>query len=387
MPGLSGIEARVQAAFAGNFKKHGELGAAVSVWREDRALTEQAGGFTDARRERPWTNDTLVLVWSATKGIGSACLLHALQENKIALERPVANLWPEFGQNGKAEISVACLLSHSAGLPALDRKVDVLDYEAVVDALEAQAPLWEPGSAHGYHARTFGFLIDELTRRVSGLSIAEYWRKNFAEALGLDFWIGLPNELNDRVATIYAARAGGNPEPAAFYRAMTTPGTLAQRTFSSPAGLHSVSAMNKPEIRAQPIVSFNGIGSARALARFYSILAGGGEAKGRPYFTAQTLEWMRKPLADGIDKVFGIPTAFSAGFMKDSKHSTRRLFGPSPDAFGHPGAGGSHAFADPARALGFAYVMNQMEQTVLPSERALNLVDAVYANSEKSLIE
>ncbi len=384
MSELSGIEARVQTAFAGNFKKHGELGAAVSVWEKGRALTEQAGGFTDARRERPWTIDTLVLVWSATKGIGSACLLHALQENKITLDRAVANLWPEFGHNGKSAISIACLLSHSAGLPALDRKVDVLDYEAVIDALAGQTPLWEPGSAHGYHARTFGFLIDELTRRVSGLSIADYWRKNLAGPLGLDFWVGLPNEFNDRVATIYAARAGGKPKPAVFYLAMATPGTLAQRTFSSPAGLHSVSAMNKPEIRAQPIVSFNGIGSASALARFYSILADGGKANGREYFTAQTLEWMRQPLADGIDQVFGIPTAFSAGFMMDSRQSARRLFGTSPNAFGHPGAGGSHAFADPTRAIGFSYVMNQMEQTVLPSERALNLVDAVYANSEKT---
>ncbi len=373
------LEQRVAKAFAENFEGHGELGAAVALWQNKESRLEEAGGFTNAQRDVKWTNETLVLAWSATKGIGSACLLHALQENGITIERNVAHLWPKFGQNGKSDVSIGCLMSHSAGLPALDHKVDDLDYKAVITALEEQAPAWEPGSAHGYHARTFGFLIDELTRRVSGLSISEYWRRHLAEPFGLDFWIGLPNDLNPRVATIYAARAGGKPEPADFYRDMATPGTLAQRTFTSPAGLHSVSMMNKPEIRAQPIVSFNGIGSARALAKFYSVLAADGEFDGRQYFKTETMEWMRKTRADGIDRVFGIPTAFSAGFMKDSAQNSRRLFGTSDDAFGHPGAGGSHAFADPTRGIGFAYVMNQMEQTVLPSKRAMNLVDAVYA--------
>jgi CubicO group peptidase (beta-lactamase class C family) len=297
------LKQRLEKAFAENFEKGGELGAAVAIWQDGRPVIEKAGGFTTAQRTIKWTNDTLVLVWSATKGIGSACLLHALQEDGITLDRTVAGLWPEFRQNGKSDISIACLLSHAAGLPALDRKVDILDYEAVIEALEEQAPLWRPGSAHGYHARTFGFLIDELTRRVSGLRIAEYWRKHLADPLGLDFWIGLPNDLNARVATMYAARAGGKPEPAAFYRDMMTPGTLPQRTFTSPSGLHSVSSMNKPEIRAQPIVSLNGIGSARALAKFYSILAGHSGANGRQHFKTQTMEWMRKTLFDGVDRV------------------------------------------------------------------------------------
>ncbi len=373
------LKKRVSRAFAANFEERAELGAAVAIRKSGTLLVGEAGGFTTAQRETKWSNDTLVLVWSATKGIGSACLLHALQEYRLTPERKVAEFWPEFGQNGKADVTIACLMSHAAGLPALDRKVDVLDYPAVVAALEEQVPLWKPGSAHGYHARTFGFLIDELTRRISGRSIAEYWRKELAEPLGLEFWIGLPDELNPRVATIYAARAGGNPEPAAFYRDMMTPGTLPQRTFTSPAGLHSVSMMNKPEIRAQPIVSFNGIGSADAVAKFYSILAGGESDR----FKQQTLDWMQTILTDGTDRVFGIPSAFSAGFMKDSAQSRRRLFGPSGEAFGHPGAGGSHAFADPQSGLGFAYVMNQMEQSVLPGDRALSLVNALYADGEK----
>jgi CubicO group peptidase (beta-lactamase class C family) len=384
MPDLKNLASRLQPLFEENFTRRGELGAAVSVWHEGKPLVNLHDGFCDAGRERPWNNDTLVLVWSATKGIGSACLLHALQENRIDLARKVSEFWPTFGENGKGDVSIDILMSHSAGLCALNESVDILDYEGVIRALEAQAPLWKPGTAHGYHARTFGFLIDELTRRISGLSISEYWRRIFAEPLGLDFWIGLPSELNSRVATIYAAKAGGSPEPAKFYRDLATPGTLQQRTFTSPKGLQSVSAMNKPEVRAQSLVSFGGIGSAEALAKFYGLLANGGVMDGRRFFNDTTLALMKKTLTDGIDRVFGISTAFSAGFMKDSATAKRRSFGPSREAFGHPGAGGSHAFADPENGIGFAYVMNQMDQTVLPAAKSLHLVDALYANPEKS---
>jgi CubicO group peptidase (beta-lactamase class C family) len=136
--------------------------------------------------------------------------------------------------------------------------------------------------------------------------------------------------------------------------------------------------MNDPHIRAQPIVSFGGIGSASALAKFYSMLANGGESNGQNFFSQETIDWMTTTLSDGIDRVFQIPTAFSSGFMKDSRDAARRMFAPSPTSFGHPGAGGSHAFADPENKIAFAYVMNQMEQSVLPSEKSLRLIDAIY---------
>jgi CubicO group peptidase (beta-lactamase class C family) len=281
------------------------------------------------------------------------------------------------------------LLSHQAGLAALDRKVDLLDYAAVIDALAKQEPNWPPGTGHGYHARTFGFLVDELVRRIVGATSGEYWRKTFAEPLGLDLWIGLPEKENARVATMYAARAGKSPEPADFYRDLTKPGTFARKVFASPAGLQAVSAMNKPEIRAQPIVSFGAIGSASSLAKFYAMLANGGRIEDRQFFSEKTINWMKTTLTDGTDRVFQIPTAFAAGFMKDSQGaanltgltgqvSERLLFGKSRSAFGHPGAGGSHAFADPENKISFAYVMNQMEQSVLPNEKSLRLVDAIY---------
>ncbi len=367
---------RLKPLFQQNFEGFGELGAAVSVWENGKPIIDLYGGFRDARRENPWTSDTLVLVWSATKGIGSACVLHVLQEHKINLDRRVAEFWPEFSQAGKEKITLAQLLSHQAGLCALDRRVDVLDYDAVIRALEAQKPLWPPDTAHGYHARTFGFLLDELVRRIAGKPLCEYWQENFARPLNLDFWIGLPKEENSRVATMYAARTGKPPEQ--FYADLVRPGTLARKTFTSPYGLNAISQMNSVEIRQQPIVSFGGIGSASALAKFYSMLANGGKANGRTFFSGETLERMKTTLSDGVDRVFQIPTAFSAGFMKDARATTRRIFGPSGTSFGHPGAGGSHAFADLENKIAFAYVMNQMEQSLLPNEKSLRLVDAIY---------
>jgi CubicO group peptidase (beta-lactamase class C family) len=372
------LRQRLTPPFRENFEKFGELGAAVSIWQNGKPIVDLYGGFCDARHEKPWKADTLVLIWSATKGLGSACVLHVLQEHRVGIDRCVADFWPEFAQAGKEKITLAQLLSHQAGLCALDARVDVLDYGAVIKALEVQTPLWPPGTAHGYHARTFGFLLDELVRRIAGKTLSRYWREVFAEPLGLDLWIGLPEEQNPRVATVYAAKSGAPPKPKKFYSDLTTPGTLARKTFSSPYGLQSVSGMNTPAVRAQPIVSFGGIGSAPALAKFYSTLANGGKLEGQTFFSEETIAGMTTTLSDGMDRVFQIPTAFSAGFMKDSRNAVRRMFGPSPNAFGHPGAGGSQVFADPENRISFAYVMNQMEQSLLPNEKSLRLVEAVY---------
>jgi CubicO group peptidase (beta-lactamase class C family) len=373
------LRQRLQPLFQENFEKFGELGAAVSVWQNGKPLIDLYGGFCDASREKPWAADTVVLLWSATKGIGSACVLHALQQENVELNLPVAEFWPEFGQSNKDKITFAQLLSHQAGLCALDQSVDVLDYDSVIHALEAQAPLWPPGTAHGYHARTFGFLVDEIVRRITGKMLSAYWQEYFAQPLELDFWIGLPEKENSRAATIYAAKSGKPPEPAQFYRDLVTLGTLARKTFTSPYGLNVVSKMNDPQIRAQPNVSFGGLGSASSLAKFYSMLANGGKSNGETFFSQETLARMTTTLSDGLDYVFQIPTAFSAGFMKDSRDAARKMFGPFATSFGHPGAGGSHAFADPENKIAFAYVMNQMEQSVLPNEKSLRLVDAIYS--------
>jgi CubicO group peptidase (beta-lactamase class C family) len=232
--------------------------------------------------------------------------------------------------------------------------------------------------------------LDELVRRIADCSLGEYWRKTFAEPLALDLWIGLPEKENARVATMYPAKVGKPPEPKQFYVDLATKGTFARKVFASPYGLHAVSAMNSPSVRAQAIVSFGGIGSANSLAKFYAMLANGGKIEDRQFFSPMTLDWMTTSLSDGTDRVFRIPTAFSAGFMKDSKNAARKIFGRtcperqsngSTSSFGHPGAGGSHAFADPENKISFAYVMNQMEQSVLPNEKSLRLVDEIYGST------
>jgi CubicO group peptidase (beta-lactamase class C family) len=219
-----------------------------------------------------------------------------------------------------------------------------------------------------------------ISAAISGTTIGEYWRRVFADPLQLDIWIGLPESEHARVATMYAAKAGKPPQPEQFYRDLATPGTLVRKTFTSPAGLHSVSGMNAADVRSLAMVSFGGIGSASSLAKFYAMLANGGELDGRRFFNDSSIHQMSTALGSGMDRVFQIPTAFSAGFMKDPYNAERKIFGPSTLSFGHPGAGGSHAFADPENGIAFAYVMNQMEQSLLPNEKSLRLVDAVYSH-------
>lgn len=374
--------ARIAELFGENFTRFDELGASVSVWREGRELLSLAGGFKDRQREQPWTEETMVLFWSATKGLAAACLLHACQEHHIEPTTPVAAVWPEFAQTGKERVTIAQLLSHQAGLPALSAPAEVMDHEAVTTVLAAAAPAWPLGHGHGYHPRTFGFLVDETLRRITGgRTLRAYWREEFAEPLGLDIWIGLPTERVHEPSAIFPAKTSP-PKGDPFYTAFLTPASLTARAFASPRGLHSVAAMNTPEARTASFGAFGGIGSARGLAKFYAMLATGGVFAGRRYFEVGTLAWMTATLTQGPDRVLLLETAFSAGFMRDpvdgGGRKLRTHFGSSPTAFGHPGAGGSHAFADPDNGISFAYVMNQMDPGVLPGPKALRLVQALY---------
>lgn len=373
----------IRRAFDENFASRGEIGASVSIWQAGREVVTLAGGFCERDRARDWTADTPALIWSATKGAAAACVLHALDAAGIGLDEAVAEWWPEFAQAGKGSVTIAQLLSHRAGLSGLNAKVSVLDYDAVVAALAAQGPLWPPGQGHGYHTRTFGFLEDELLRRTQppGVTLGRYWREHFAGPLGLDVWIGLPDELHSRVATTYPARTSPSnltpPDP--LYVALAEPGSLARRSFASPTGLHSVSSMMTAEARRAELPAFGGIGTARGLAKFYAGLAAPEDARFLP--ATRTAMWT--PLVSGMDRVLCTETSFSAGFMLDPRDALgaklRQTFGPAVSAFGHPGAGGVHAFADPENQIGFAYVMNQLELGVFPNRKALALVEAVYA--------
>ncbi len=369
----------LRSAFDENFALYGELGAAVSVWRDGKEIAGFAGGWQDRQKTKPWTMDTPVLVWSATKGPAAACVLHAMQERGLSLMDRVAEVWPEFAQEGKEQVTLGQALCHEAGVPVLDRKADVFDHDAVAAAIAAQAPHWQPGTAHGYGPRVYGYLLDELVRRIAGRTLGDYWRGEFATPLGLDFWVGLPPELQGAVSSVFPPKSAP-PAGDRFYTAFGTAGSFSARAFASPEGLHTVASMNTPEARAASLPGFGGIGSARALGKFYAMLASGGSLEGRTYFAPHTLDWMTTTLTQGDDRVLLTETAFSAGFMRDptgSQGKLRKTFGASELAFGHPGAGGSHAFADPARRLSFAYVMNQMEPGVLPSGKALRMVAAM----------
>jgi CubicO group peptidase (beta-lactamase class C family) len=374
--------ARLEARF---FEDSGSLGAAVAVWQGGMELLSLVRGHRDRARTVPWTEETLVPVWSCTKGPAVAATLSALEENGRTLAELVATIWPEFAQTGKETITIGQLLSHQAGLAALDDPPSITDHQAVVRAIERQAPLWTTG--HGYHPRTFGFLLEELVRRLTGAaSLGDYWRESLAEPLGLDVWIGLPESEHGRVASIYPGRNGEQSAiERRFYEAFSDRASLSARAFGSPRGLHAVADMNDPAVWSVGYPAMGGLASAQGLAVFYAFLAKGGSCAGEYFFSECMIETMETTLAQGPDQVLLRETAFAAGFMKDpvgpdGLKQPHALFGPNIRAFGHPGAGGSLAFADPETGIGFAYVMNQMDRSVFPAEKTLALVSCLYSN-------
>lgn len=375
------VEEAITQKFEENFRERGELGASLSIWKGGVEVLSLSHGYANRERTRPWTPETIVPVWSATKGPAAVACLVALHEAGLPLDCPVSEIWPEFVAAGKEHITFAELLSHRAGLCVLDERAPMMNYDAVVTALERQTPLWPPGTRQAYHARTFGFLLDEIVRRVTGAaSIGEYFREIIGDPLALDFWIGLPRDQWDRVATIYPGKFSISVRDQAFLKAFNTPGSVTLRAFASPVGLSAVSDMNKPDAWTAGYASMGGVGSASALGKFYSMLVSGGQS----LVPHGVIDSLRTPLSQENDAVLCLDAAFSTGMMMDPVHAEtgeklRALLGPSTLAFGHPGAGGSLAFADPENGIAFAYVMNQMEVGVLPGEKAMGLVDALYS--------
>jgi CubicO group peptidase (beta-lactamase class C family) len=292
-----------------------------------------------------------------------------LQEHRIPLNTAVAKLWPEFAAAGKDTITLAHLLSHQAGLAAIDQQgLSITDHEAVAASLAAQSPNWLADGSHGYGARTFGFLLDEIVRRVAGETLGSAWERVFRGPLGLDLWFGMPAERIDTAATVIAPKTP--PAPGPFTRAFVDRSSLTRRALSEPGGLLSPAAMNSPAMRAASLPSLGAIATADALAHFYSLLGGSGS----PFFRDESLAAMRTTLSSGPDRVLIDQTSFSAGFMTNASG----IFGPCPDAFGHPGAGGSLAFADPCLGLGFAFIPSAMHPGALPGPRTRSLVAALY---------
>lgn len=370
----------VRTEFQRNFTRRGEIGAAVAAyWRGERVV-DLWGGRRNPDGDEPWERDTMVVVHSTTKGLAAMTLAVANARGWLDYDAPVVRYWPEFGQNGKDEVTVRQLLGHEAGLVVLDEqltndKVRDLDYMARL--LARQKPAWPPGTRHGYHTLTLGFYMQELIRRVDPghRTLGRFFHDEIALPLDLDLYIGLPPEIPaERLATIRTLSPWDGLRALRYTSAAVTlkmivPGSLLRRSFM---GL--VSDPNDRGYLEAEVPAGNGVGTARSIARAYSAFAEGGSELG---ITPETMASLTAPpaLADPKDVVLGVPSYFSLGFLRPGSELS---FGSSPHAFGSPGAGGSLGFADPDPRVGYAYVMNKTEFHLEndPRERALR--DAVY---------
>jgi CubicO group peptidase (beta-lactamase class C family) len=414
--------APVRKALADNFRRHGEVGAAVAITLAGRPVVDLWAGWTDAARTRPWREDTLVNVFSVGKPMAALCVLMLAERGAIALDAPVARWWPEFAAAGKDAITVRMLLAHRAGLPAVREPLPALamyDRERMAAALATEAPWWEPGRRHGYHVNTFGFLVGELVRRVSGERIGAFFRRAVAAPLAADFHFGLAPADEARVAEHLlpdfdervvahvlasdppaAERAGrgesGGDSHAAGAASGTGPGhatagsadddaidgdgaarrLLVRHVYFNPPGLSGFGTVNTRAWRAAEMPSTNGHATARAVARIYGALACGGALDGVRVVQAGTLAEATAEASAGRDAVLRRTTRFGLGFQLNR---AERPLGPSPRSFGHFGVGGALGFADPDARLGFAYAMNLPgPRWQDPRNRAL--VDALYAS-------
>ncbi len=365
---------RVRDAFAGNFSERGEVGASLCVIVDGEPVADLWGGHADAEGSRAWERDTIANVYSSTKGVAALAAAMLADRGDLDVERPVVDYWPEFGQAGKEGITVRQLLTHEAGLAGVDEELPdlaVLDWDYMIGAMERQAPLWTPGEGLGYHAVTYGWLVGEVIRRITGRTCGEFVRDEIAGPLGVDFFIGLPESEDGRTADMIPPE-GGNPiEP-------PDPDSLAAKAlgFVNP---RVASTVNSREWRAAELPAANGHGNGRALARIYAAMARGGELDGVRLLSPDGVAAAAAHAVSDDDLVLGFPVKRALGFII-SLPGGRYEWGPNPNAYGHSGAGGSIGLADPDAKIGFGYVMNQMSAGLGADPRWAPMIDAVYAS-------
>ncbi|NEB95452.1 serine hydrolase [Streptomyces bauhiniae] len=368
----------VAEAFAANFARLGERGAAVAVYRDGHRVVDLWAGTRDVDGSAPWERGTAQIVRSATKGVAAAALLLLHQRGLLDLDAPVGAYWPEFKAAGKERTLVRDLLAHRAGVPVLDRPLtpaEAADPDLGAAAVAAQAPVWEPGTDHGYHAQTYSWLTGELVRRVSGRPVGEFIASEVTAPAGADVWLGLPASEQARVGRVGPVSA---PETSGALKvrpkravadAYADPASLTRRAF---AAITPLPDENEPAYRSAALPASNGIATADGLARVYASLIGELDG-GIRLFTPETMELARTEASAGPDRVLVVGTRFGLGYM---------LHGPaspllSPTTFGHPGRGGALAFADPASGIAFGYVTNGFQGGVTADPRAQSLVRAV----------
>lgn len=372
----------VADAFHKNFKDRKELGAGLAVVRDGAVVVDLWGGHRDKKRTKPWQRDTLVTVWSTTKGMAATAMAVAHSRGLFDLEAPVASYWPEFAQAGKEDVTVRRLLEHEAGLPVIDTALDI---ETIANAdrfgeiLAAQAPKWEPGSAQGYHAQSLGWYESQLLRRIDpdGRTIGQFFAEEVADPLGIEFYIGIPASVpSDRIATFVGGRRvamalHAHEVPWPVLRRMMNPRSMTFKAFTNPKAITKLPDINTRQLLEVELPSVNGTGTARSLAEVYGDLATGGARLG---IGAATLQEMERPKAPAKDQIFGIESAYRFGFMKPFPILP---FGSSPRSYGHTGSGGSFAYADPDVGIGYAYVMNRNGYSLPTDPREIAVREAV----------
>ena len=361
----------VRDAFAANFAAGSETGAALAVTIGGQPVLDLWGGWTDAARAKPWREDTIVCCYSVGKAVCAILIWRLHERGELDVDAPVAAYWPEFAQAGKAQIPVRWLLTHQAGLPAIRRPLPAgsqLDWDVMTSALAAQEPWWEPGTAHGYHSNTQGFLLGEVIRRVSGKRIGQFLKDELRDPAGIDFHLGTSPEEDERTADMLPV----TQPPDAVRNPINPLQLLANR--NPPMPKTGPGSQNSREYRAAEFPSTNGHGSAKALARLYGALSTTGEVDGYPILNPATIHEATAEQAYGVDKVLGRPTRFASGFQLAMKE---RPLGSNPETFGHFGGGGSLGFADPDANLGFGYVMNQGRQG-WQHRHTRRLIDLIY---------
>jgi CubicO group peptidase (beta-lactamase class C family) len=370
----------VRDAFAANFADRGETGAAACLVAGGTVVADLRGGWADQQQTRPWQRDTLVNIFSVGKGLIAACAARLIGERRLDPDAPVARYWPEFGAAGKGAVTLRQLLSHQAGLPALRDPLpdgSMLDWPLMTGALAAEPPWWPPGSAHGYHVNTFGFLAGEVIRRVTGTTVGEMLRDQIAGPLGADVHIGLPAAQHGRVAEFLWPAA---QSPDAVSRNAGAPGTAAQQhmiinAYANPAGLSGLGVVNTTAWRAAEVPSANAHATAAGVARVYAALAAGGTVDRVRVVDSAALADAVTEQVYGEDLVLRRPSRFGLGFQLTQPE---RPLGPGPRAFGHFGAGGSVGLCDPDAGVAFGYVTSQMgPRWQNPRNRAL--LDAVFS--------
>ena len=366
---------RVAESFQRNFEKRNEVGASFCAYQNGETVVDIWGGLSDIASATAWQRDTIALGFSMTKGVTAIVVNLLIERGCLDPAATVATYWPEFGANDKADITVGKLLSHQAGLPVIEGNFtlsEALLWDPVVDALAAQHPRWKPGTAHGYHLRSFGWLAGELVRRADPQhrTVGEILRDEVAAPLGLELWIGLPEIFESRVATLVA------PDPEAFAIIPKTSDTWLAMT--GPDGLFGYNDMwNTRELHAAALPSSTGIGSARSFAKLYASLIGDG-ADGRRLLRTDTVDRAACAQTRGPDRIIVRESAFGLGFMLPPTLPSHA----GPRSFGHGGAGGSTAFADPDANLACCYLMNGLQfDFVNPDMRGETLVRALYACS------